>query len=272
MEFFQSILRFFFGGFLSFFEARHPLFSLAPLSLLAGVGMLWGFRHASNQAAIRRTKKRLQAHLLELRLFSDEPALIWRAQKNLWVDNLRFIGLMLRPALLLTVPLVLPLAYLDGFYGWAPLAVDQAAIVTVQMKRPLNAETPAPALQAPAGIAVETPAVRVLSQRQISWRIRPLKEVSGKLTVALAERTLEKEIDAGRGPRDISVRRASSVLDLFRHPREKRLPDGDVDWIEVSYPSARVRWWGLDLHWLIWFVLISMISALLLKRRFRVAL
>jgi hypothetical protein len=39
----------------------------------------------------------------------------------------------------------------------------------------------------------------------------------------------------------------------------------------VSYPPAEIRWVGLQLHWLIWLLLLSMISALLLKSRLKVS-
>ena len=140
------------------------------------------------------------------------------------------------------------------------------------MKRPLDPESAPPALEAPAGIAVETPAVRVLRERQISWRLRPSEEVSGKLRVVLPDQTLEKTIASVRGPWYLSDRRVSSLLDLFWHPGEKRLPEGAVDWIEVRYPAAAVRCLGLEFHWLAWFLSISMITASLFRRRFRVTL
>jgi hypothetical protein len=33
-----------------------------------------------------------------------------------------------------------------------------------------------------------------------------------------------------------------------------------------------VRWLGIRMHWLLWFLAISMLAALLLKKRFRVVL
>src|ERR1017187_7527376 len=77
-----------------------PGLGLALISATAGVGMLWIFRHASNQTQIRIVKRRVQAHLMELRIYIDEPSVMWRAQKALFVSNLRYLGLMLRPALL----------------------------------------------------------------------------------------------------------------------------------------------------------------------------
>ena len=81
--------------------------------------MLWVFARVSNQDAIRRTKKRLQAYLLELRLFGDEPALLWKSQKDLLRTNVRYLSLMLGPALILTVPVVILLfSSRRGFTVW----------------------------------------------------------------------------------------------------------------------------------------------------------
>ena len=66
-----------------------PLVSLIPVSILAGIGMLVVFRHASDQAAIRRSKNLVAAHLLEFRLFMDEPRLVLRAQRDLIVGYAR---------------------------------------------------------------------------------------------------------------------------------------------------------------------------------------
>ena len=265
MELLQSILRAVVGGLLGLF-GEHVMAGLAVVSALAGVGMLWLFGRTSNQAAIRRTKRRLQAHLLELRLFGDEPSLIWKAQAGLLAYNAKYIALMLVPVAILSVPMVLLLMHLESFYGMRPLPVGEEAIVTVQMRGALEAK-----LEAPEGIAVETPGVRVPSEQQVSWRIRPVKEGSGALRVVTPEGAFEKQIAAGGGWRYVSDRRVSSAWDLVWHPAEKRLPGGRVEWIEVRYPPAEVAWLGLETHWLVWFLVFSMAAALVLKGRFKVA-
>src|SRR4029077_7273500 len=45
------------------------LASLVPISILTGIGTLLVFRSASDQAAVRRAKSLVTAHLLEFRLF-----------------------------------------------------------------------------------------------------------------------------------------------------------------------------------------------------------
>ena len=69
---------------------------LVPISVLFGVAVLWVFSRISNQQRIREVKCLIRAHLYELRLVTDEPALVWRAQLALLRDNVRYLALALR--------------------------------------------------------------------------------------------------------------------------------------------------------------------------------
>jgi uncharacterized membrane protein (DUF106 family) len=271
VDFFRSITAGLLGNILILFEGRNPMWTLIPISLLVGVAMLWVFAHTSNQKAIRAAKQKLQAHLYELRLFTDEPALVWQAQKALLWANLRYIGLMLVPALILTIPMAILFVHLEAFYGMSPLPVGREAIVTMKLTHPLVASEAPPTLEAPAGIVVETPAVRIMGEREVSWRVRPERPVSGYLRFLLPRQEVEKKITSGPGPRYLSDRRVGSSTDLLWHPVEKRIRDANVEWIEIPYPPAKLHWLGLDLHWIVWFLVFSMATALLLKRRFRVS-
>lgn len=238
------------------------LAGLIAMSVLAGIGMLLVFRRASDQAAVRQAKSLVAAHLLEFRLFMDEPRLILRAQRDLIVANLRFLKLMLRPVLVLTVPMVLLLSVLDGFYGHAPLQVGEAAIVTAGLED--GATTPV--LKTPAEIAMET-VVLVPGEHQVSWRIRPLRAKSSEVEILHNGSVFRKSVCAGTGVHFLSERRGS-LANFLLHPGELPLTGGAVGWIEVRYPSAAV----LRLHWLIWFFVVSAIAVLALRRRFRITL
>jgi hypothetical protein len=235
------------------------LASLIPISILAGIGMLLVFRHASDPLAVRRAKGITQAHLLEFRLFMDEPLLILRAQRDLLVANLRFMKLMLRPLLWMLLPMGLLLAGLEALYGHAPLAVGEAAIITAQVN---NAAGPFE-LKAPPEVAVETPPVHVIAESQVSWRIRPLRAATIELQIAHDGRLVAKRISAGGGFHFLSERRGS-LLNLPLYPTEWPLSDNEMEWIEIRYPEATI----LHLHWLIWFFALSAITALALRRRF----
>src|SRR5690348_2598945 len=138
------------------------------------------FRAFSNQDAIRRASNRLVAHLMEFRLFIDEPALILRAQRDLLIENGRLLRLVFVPSLILAVLFFILIPQLDSFYGRAPLEPGEPAVVTVEMKDGV-ANASRLTLKAPPAISVETPPVHVPRLHQISWRIRSHAGVSGKL-------------------------------------------------------------------------------------------
>lgn len=247
-----------------------PIISLAVLSALSGVVMLFFFAKFSDRKAIGAVKRLVQAHLLELRIYRDEPRVMWAAQKSLFASNLRYMALMLLPALWMILPFSLLLVRMEAIYGRAPAPVGQPAIVTMALRTPIDPNRAAPQLVAPDGVVVETPPLRVLPERQISWRVRPVAPVSAMLQIHMDGVTVPKRMEAGGGPRFVPGRSVSSMFGSLWHPDEPRIAAPDVDWVDITYPDATFGLFGIHMSWIVWFFLISMISALLLKKRFRV--
>jgi hypothetical protein len=227
------------------------LWSLVIVSILAGLAMVYVFRRWSDEDALRGTANRMLAHLMEFRLFIDEPALVMRAQRDLFVENWRLLRLLARPSLILVVPSLVLLAQMDACYGRAPLRVGGPAVVTVQVKDLGRADATGIVLKAPTGIKVETPGVRVMNLSEVSWRIRPIASASGELQVIEPGHVITKSIAAGQGMHYLSERR--SLREFFVHLSEPPLLDSSIASIEVLYPSATI----LHLHWLVWFLAIS---------------
>ena len=113
-----------------------PLWTLVPLSLLAGGVLMWAFRRMADVAGIGRAAARIQAHLLEFWLFVDEPSLVWKSWRGLLGANARFLRLLLVPLVVLSIPMVPAWFVLDALYGNAPLVVNQPALVTAGVGAP----------------------------------------------------------------------------------------------------------------------------------------
>lgn len=256
------------GLYLSLFGPHHLFLSLVFPAASTGLGFLWLFRRCSDQAALSALKRKLQACFLEFRLFSEEPALLWRSYQSLVILNLRYLMLSLPPVLVAVVPLAILLAHLDCFYGWQPLPVGEGAVVTIQMKRGLENLSDLPRIEAASGLAVETPAVRVFDRRQISWRIRPMEKLAGLLTVRAGREEIQKGIRAGATLGPTTPQRSGSVLGLLLHPCEARLDSETVAWVRIEYAAALVGPDGLRFHWLVWFSIISLLTACLFRKRF----
>jgi hypothetical protein len=200
------------------------MISLFPISAIYGVVAVLVFRRLTERAAIRRSVNRILAHVMELGLFLDSPGLVFGAQLDLLRENLRLLRLVIVPGVLVAV-LFVPMY---AIYRHGPLPVGEPSVVTLQMK---YAAMPAVQLEAPEGIVVETPGVRIVRDRQISWRVRPLRESSGDLRFHVENRVV--------------------LASFFLH-------DSAIQSIEIRYPTATILGWS----WLVWFGAISSISAI----------
>lgn len=227
------------------------MLSLAILAVLTGILTALLIRRTTNAVALRETRNRMQAHLLEFRLFFDEPSLIWQAQIHLLRDNGRLFRLLLPPTLLLALPMSWLFLQLEAVYGLRPLPVGEPAIVTAQLTRPIQASDRFELKGA------ETPAIRIARENQVVWRICPTGD--GILKLGVNGRVITKTVVTGAAPRLLSPRRSHSLVDFVLHPEEPRLPDGDLAWIEIAYPHASAAW-------LVWFLITSTFAALLTAR------
>lgn len=249
-----------------------PLFGLTYLSAAVGIGMLWVFGKTSNQKRMRQVKRRVQAGLLELRVFVDEPVISLRAQKSLLAANLTYLFLALRPALWMAVPLGLLLIHLESFYQRAPLRTAEPALVTMRMTEDWVPSTPPPVLIVPRSVTIMGPPVRVAAAREVTWRIMPLSPVSGHLIFRFKGQQETKRIEAGEPQRYVPGKNVRASWGTILSPGDGRIHADFAEWIEIRYPDADLRMFGFHVNWLVWFLVVSMAAALLLKKRFGVVI
>jgi hypothetical protein len=152
------------------------------LSILYGIAAVLIFRRFTDKSALRRALNRILAHVMELGLFLDSPSLVFRAQRDLLRENFRLLRLTILPAAMLALLFALLYSPVNAIYGHAPLPVGEPAVVTIPTQDKI------PQLNPPEGIALETPAVRVLHDHEISWRIRPLRPTSTDLKFRIDNR------------------------------------------------------------------------------------
>jgi len=244
---------------------------LIAISLVTGVIALVVFRLCSNQRGIRAVKDRIVAHLLEVLLYRDELRVVMRAQARLFVDNLKYLAHALVPLACMIVPVGLLLIQTDLRYGRRPLLPGERAVVTVKLK----AGSPVPVeatLAAPAGIEVETPAVRMPSIEEVSWRVKAVSAGEHELRFSVGGGEFTKRVVVGDRARRIVGRRVSNgVWQPLLHPGEPVLDaDQPAAWVAVEYPDAPVRVLGWRLHWVWPFFALTLVFGYALKKPLRV--
>ena len=259
---FNAVLRALVSGYARLFDALPPLAGLAIVSALIGIGMLWVVGKTSNQQAIERAKKRMQAHLLEMRLYRDEPGLLFRAQGQLIANNFRYVGQMLRPALVLTLPMVVLYGHFDSVYGLRPLRVGESALVTASTKLPGTELV----LHGSDQFVVEGNPVSVTATNEVVWRIRALAEGASELLLETPLGPIPKSAVAGDSGAYLSRSRARSWWQrLLLVPGEDLFEANAVARVDIGYPSRQVGFDGWETHWGIWFLGISILTAFLCR-------
>jgi hypothetical protein len=239
--------------------------SLVAISVAAGIVMMLLFKVASNPAAIKRAKRKVQAQLLALRLFGDEPALVWRAQTRLLAGNARYLGVMLVPVIAAAIPFVLAYPHLEALYGRAALPVGSETVLTVRLR---GAGAPAAArLEMPAGLAAETPGVRIPAEREISWRLRAAGPVSEPVRIRIGAADVTKAVQVGSAHGYLDATRPGGALAWLLNPGEAPIGPSTIESVRVVYRAQRLSALGFEWPWEAWFVVISIITALLVKSR-----
>jgi uncharacterized membrane protein (DUF106 family) len=255
------------------FRGLSPWFGMIFVSLITAFLMLWVFKLTSNQEGIRKAKNAIKAHLLELRLFKDNLRISLKAEGRILRANMSYIACNSKPMLVMIVPLILILAQLNLWFGARSLKPGEETLVKVKIAKSADPLALDVVLEPSPGLAVETPAVRIADEQEIAWRIRAPERGPAGLTFRVAGRTLFKPVAVAGKPLSkvstLSVGR--SLLRELLYPGEKPLPgDTPVTSIEILYPARSLSLFGLSVHWLVAYFILSIIFGFAFKGIFKV--
>jgi hypothetical protein len=141
---------------------------LVSCSVLYGALAALVLRRTVDAAKLRVSINRIVAHIIEFRLFIDEPALIWRAQKAAFRANVALLRQLALPCVVMAVPLLLLWSSMERRFGHGPLGPGETTIVTAHTDQ-------APVID---GLTIETPGVRIARTGEVSWRVRATRSIS----------------------------------------------------------------------------------------------
>ncbi|MDB5341202.1 MAG: hypothetical protein JWN70_6821 [Planctomycetaceae bacterium] len=249
-----------------------PWIGLTVASLLAAGVLVVLFHLSADQQALRRTRNRFIARLLELLLFQHDFRVNLSACGRILGANLSYLGAMLRPMLLGAVPLMLLFIQLACWFEWRPLRIGETAVLEVELDKSHPVSQTVVDVSLPAIARLDSPGVRTLATNEQAWRVRGTGGGSGPIEVRVDGQTELKQLSVGNRLARLSPLRAQSSFwsDLL-HPSEPPLAHaGPVSRIEITYPERQLLIWGDEIHWSIAAVVLMMMFGLMLGRVFGV--
>jgi hypothetical protein len=167
--------------------------------------------------------------------------------------------------LFLLVPVVLLLVQLDARYAYRPLGAGESTLlrVTLAPDAPSDAR---PTLELPDGLAVDGPPLRIPSQRETDWRLRVGARGTHRIRIQVDGRWVEKLLFAEPGLFPLSEEIRSPSLGSLAQAAERPLPaDARVQSVSIEYPERELRVFGWSVHWLLFFFVVSVLPAYLVK-------
>lgn len=242
------------------FEKLDPWWGLVIVSLVAGVVLVKLYGWVSNQRRIRELKRNISANLLESILFRHDLKVSLTAQaRMLKYGGLYFLA-AIPPLLILIVPCIFVLAQLNLRYNHRTLDVGEDAIFKVVAKDSNHINTLA--LEHSAGIEV-TPPVRIGDTGEVWWRVSGLNAGKHSVTIIDGDTRVERPVFVNiSAPKIAGALYANPIMKLL-YPADIDLSSrGPFELVELRYPERDFTLFGISMHWIIVFFLLSLASGL----------
>lgn len=244
------------------FLNMNPWVAMIVVSLLTAFLMLFVYRHTSNQKGIKKVKNKIKAHLLEIRLYKDSMSLSLQAQGKIVLANFKYIALNFQPLLVMIIPILLIIIQLNFWYGYDSLKSGQSTLLKVKLEEGYNPLQQNIVLEPSPGIKIETDPLRIEEENEVDWRISAQSKGAQDLNLVIGGQSIAKTFSSELRPlSQISpIRYNHSFLNNLLYPVEKPIEKKvPVKSIEVIYPVRYLNFFGLNVHWLIAFFVLSII-------------
>jgi hypothetical protein len=248
-------------------SGTHHTLGLVWLSLLTGAGMAFVFKVTSDGRAVRRSKDRFKSYILEMRIYRDDLGTVLGAFfRALW-SNVLYLGSILKPLLVLVIPVVIVFLQLDERYARSHLDPGSSTLVTVRLAEGLDPRALDASITPGSGAVVDAPPVLISETREIAWRMRINSTGTPTAVLSVAGTKYALPVVAEPSYRMIGHRRSKAkFFEPLVHPALPAIPGGSpIESVRVQYPSASYPLLFWDVHWIVIFIVYSLIAAIAIK-------
>ena len=255
------------------FTGLNPWAGMIFISLLTAVLMLFIYKKTSNQSGIKEAKNLIKGYLLEIRLFQNDFGVFLGGLQRLFSANLRYLTYNLKPLLVMIVPIFLLLAQMNLWFGYQVPQPGETLLLKVKFNQAVEVDRLDLEVEAPPGVLVDSPPVRIIDGNEVDWRLKIVELRGGQLVIKNGGQKYAKDISLPQSKlaRVSAIRVNQNIWEQLLNPGEKPLPrDAEIKKIEVVYPSARLNLFGLKIHWLLAYFVLSIIFGFGLKGWFKV--
>jgi len=260
------------SGILYPFRSLTPVLGLALLALVTAVFALLVYKTISNQTQIKIRKRRIIGHFFGIYLARDELGLIVGEFMRVLAGIFRYLSYLLPPLLVVIVPVLFLCAQIQIRYGYDNLRPGDEVNITLLLSPEVDILHTDIKLEPQAGVAIQTPALRIKSLREVNWRVEVKEDGDHTLSFRVGDTNFTKNLRALRRiDRIYPVTEQPSFLSVLAAPGDKTIPSGSpIVSVRINYPEREINILGLRLHWTIVFLILTLAFGLILKKPLKV--
>ena len=244
-----------------------PWAAVAGAAVLVAVLALLAIKYLSNQAAIRRSRNRLVARVIEIVLYRENILGVFGNGGRILASFGPYLWHNVRPLLILAAPMTLLIIQIAAWLQWHPAYPGEPLVLTTQLD-PAHPVLDTPlALHPSPGLLIDSNPVRVPDRNLASWRVRAHDTGTQWVDIEIDGHQIRKKISAAAGLDALSpVRLRGAPWKSMLYPAEPVLPAAaPLDRVEVAYPSRSLALGRHRVHWLVAFLVMTLAAGIALR-------
>lgn len=250
------------------FSALSPGWGLIFVSALTGILLIFLYGLVSNQKAIKGVKRKISASILEVILYRHDIGQCLKAQGRMLAAGFKYFLLAVPPLIILMIPCIIILAQLNLRYEERPLETGESLVLTATLKD--TNKLMDTKIEPPAGLQVSEP-LRISEDKQVVWKINAVEPGKHLLRFTnSSDPLIEKNVYVGAKDSPLYSNFYNSWMWTILYPKENKDLSNAFTQVSLSYPKSEHSLLGMEMHWIIIFFLVSLVSGLIAARFFKV--
>jgi hypothetical protein len=162
---------------------------------------------------------------------------------------------------------------LNIWFGSQSLEIGETTILKVELQEGVNLLDINLTIEPSTGFDIETPPLRIEEEREINWRLRAKEKGVHDLILVINSQRFKKKVAVAQKPLSkispLKVRR--NFINELLNPGEPPLSgEPPIKEIEVKYPAKNMNLFGWHIHWLIIYMVLSVILSFAFRGVFKI--
>jgi len=251
----------------------NPFWGVFFLSFISSIIVLIIYSKVSNPDKIKDAKDKIKGYILAIRIYRDHWKVLLISFFKSLLYTIKYFALNFGPILFILPILFFVFAQMEMRYGYRPFHQGETTIVKIKFNNSVDINNLNIKIKNNSPVKIEFP-VYIDALNEIDYKMKVVADKTDffKITINGKEYKKRVSINKKNHSKALGIRKYFvSTPATFLYPSEyEKIDNSDIKSISVKYPSYRINFLGTHWHWLIHYLLWTLIIVLAFKKKFGV--